>query len=380
MAEVPVSPALLRWAREYRGLSESEAAKRLGMSLENLRAYEEGQRLPTVTAFENFATKYKLPQATLFRSSPPKLPPSPVDFRTLGGVRSVGSFEYQIALSEVRSLLAELRRIAADDEEFKKPELPQFSQSDDPERVGALERTRIGPTVDEQLSWQPGEAFRRWRALVEKQRVSVFLKKYPWSDSRGFSLYDFPETPAIVVNKNEDAEVARSFSLLHEYAHLLIRRPGVSDHNPSNPVESFCNRFAASFLMPDAALRRVLPYWPNRPVEWDRSSILSWSRKLKVSQPALALRLEQAGLAPVGFYARYSRPNQAPPQKRTDGKPSYVTTRLSELGGNYPTMIMDALDRRIISDVTAVEALGLRSEHFERVRASVARQASLAAA
>lgn len=378
MAFVPVSPAVLQWARKFRGLDEAVASEKLGISLADLQAYEAGKKQPTVGVFEKFASRYRLPQATLFRERPPADPPAPVDFRTLGGARNAESFEYRVALSEVRGFLHELRRIGQDDDEFIAPKLPEYNEREDPQALGMKERERLGVGINQQIGWKAGEAFGRWRATIEKQGVSVFIKRYPWTDSRGFSLYDDPLTPAIVINKNEEVEVARTFSLLHEYAHLLIRRPGVSDHNPKNPVEAFCNRFAGAFLMPDAALRKLLPFWPNEPHEWAFSEIAAWAKQLKVSQVALALRLEQAGLAPPGFMGLFNRTNLPIPRARINAQVDPTKVRVFELGANYQGAVIDALARNAISDVTAVQALGMPPEKFDFVRANLTRVRALA--
>jgi Zn-dependent peptidase ImmA (M78 family) len=240
------------------------------------------------------------------------------------------------------------------------------------------ERERLGIGINQQIGWKSRDAFAHWRATIEKQGISVFIKKYPWADSRGFSLYDDPAAPAIVINKSEEVEVARTFSLLHEYAHLLIRRPGVSDHNPKNPVEAFCNRFAAAFLMPDAALRKLLPHWPNEPVEWSSSEIDAWAKALKVSRVALALRLEHAGLAPQSFFMRFNRQNAPAPTVRKKPKPDPNRVRVFELGGTYQSAVISALERDVISEVTAVQALGLAPEKFDLVRSNLDRQRALA--
>ncbi len=67
MTEIPVEGNVLRWARLYRGLTEKDAAKRLGISVTELSAYENNERKPTLGMFETFAAQYQLPQATLFR-------------------------------------------------------------------------------------------------------------------------------------------------------------------------------------------------------------------------------------------------------------------------------------------------------------------------
>jgi Zn-dependent peptidase ImmA (M78 family) len=189
-------------------------------------------------------------------------------------------------------------------------------------------------------------------------------------DCRGFTIYDTNHVPCIVVNKSEDYPVARTFTLLHEYGHLLIRRPGISDEDPGNPVEAFCNRFAAGFLMPTVALRQLLPYWPNEPVEWPSGSVQDWAKKLKVSRHALALRLEHLRLAPGGFHRKFL--GQTPvPRKPKKSQGNHVTTRLSEIGVNFAGTVIRAYDRGAISKATAVDALALSARHFGRVRQAI---------
>src|SRR5712692_7949591 len=101
MAEIPVSGAVLKWAREFRGLSVDEAAKRLGVSSVELEDFESEIRMPTLTKFRKLGTAYRLPLATLFRRTPPAEPPKPKDFRTFGGAAPQDSFAFRVALSNV---------------------------------------------------------------------------------------------------------------------------------------------------------------------------------------------------------------------------------------------------------------------------------------
>jgi hypothetical protein len=62
---------------------------------------------------------------------------------------------------------------------------------------------------------------------------------------------------------------------------------------------------SASSLTTSPALIWVGSMVADHPVEWERANIRDWARQLKVSQQALALRLQEAGLAPDDFYARF---------------------------------------------------------------------------
>ena len=298
------------------------------------------------------------------------------DFRTLESAAPHNSFDFRVALSNVRTLQATLNVLRSEDQYFYGASLRQYDLARDPFKQGEDERQTIGVTVRQQLDWSAGDGFRRWRAIIERLGISVYLQAFQLNDCRGCAIFDDGAMPAILINKNEVSDNARTYTLIHEYAHLLVRRPGISDLNRRNPVEAFCNRFAAAFLMPVAALRRVLPHWPDEPVNWEDATINAAARTLKVSAQALAIRLEELGRARPGFNIRFVR-KQTKKKARGGG---YIRMRLSEIGGRFTASVIGALDRDVIDDVHASEALGLGPSYLERARAYVERQRELASA
>ncbi len=300
----------------------------------------------------------------------------PADFRTFEGGRPRTSFDFHVALSNVRALQAIMQRINEEDAEFQRPTLRTYQIMGNPLQEGENERERIGVSVDAQLSWQSGSGFRRWRAIIEGLGVAVYLQKFDLADCRGCSLWDDDAAPAIIINKADESENARTFTLIHEYAHLVLRRPGISDLRNDNATEAFCNRFAAAFLMPVAALRRVLPIWPENPYEWRDQAIRSAATDLNVSAQALAIRLEELGKAKSGLNRRFA--GTAPTRKSEKPKVSYVRKRLSEIGGRYTATVISALDREIIDSVEASQALALKPPQIESAREYIERQFQLA--
>jgi Zn-dependent peptidase ImmA (M78 family) len=187
------------------------------------------------------------------------------------------------------------------------------------------------------------------------------------------------EPPAIVISKEDLFKNAQIFTLIHEYAHLLIRRPGISDLRFDNPTEAFCNRFAGAFLMPIDALKLLLPKWPNEPTNWNSTTIITIAARLKVSARALALRLEELQKAPRNF----NRLFDFKPKERKRGEKirvNPVVVRLSEIGGRFTHSVVGALDREVIDSVHASEALGIGSHNIQRARAYIERYQRLAGA
>jgi Zn-dependent peptidase ImmA (M78 family) len=374
MTDVPIVGRVLTWAREFRGLSLQEAAELIGVPEAELEEIETEVQQPSVTRFEKIAVVYKLPLATLFRRTPPPTPPDLADFRTFDGAPTQASFEFRVALSNVRTLQATLGILRSEDPNFHGADLRQYDSARDPFEQGENERQALGVSVQRQLDWSSGEGFRHWRAIIERLGISVYLQNFALEDCRGCAILDDSATPAILINKSESSENARTFTLIHEYAHLLIRRPGISDLNRRNPTEAWCNRFAAAFLMPVTALRRVLPSWPDSPQDWPDSTIQEAARQLKVSAQALAIRLEELRKAPSGANRRFAT-TAAP---RNTGQVAYQRRRLNELGGRYTASVIEAMDRDVIDSVHASEALALNPAHLDYARAYIERQRELA--
>ena len=95
-----------------------------------------------------------------------------------------------------------------------------------PRRPLEKARAAIGIDLEEQIAWPSvWQALKHWRAAVEAQHAYVFQLKMPIEEARGFSLLE-QRCPAIVLNQS-DAPAARIFTLFHEYAHLLLAKPGL---------------------------------------------------------------------------------------------------------------------------------------------------------
>src|SRR5215471_17262516 len=78
----PVRPRLLAWARERSGMSAEDLSGRFP----GLRAWEAGERQPTLKQLQAFATATHTPVGYLFLPKPPRENLPVPDFRTMGEV------------------------------------------------------------------------------------------------------------------------------------------------------------------------------------------------------------------------------------------------------------------------------------------------------
>lgn len=373
---VPVHPGVLAWARSSRRLTVEKAAERLKVPQERLLELE---RAETITAdeLESLASGYRLSPATLLMPEPlpaDRYPPRAIDdFRLHAHAEAEPlTMATQIKVEnafELIELLAEVND--ADDEVAPRPLLPGYALDDDAIRIGARERGRIGLPLDAQLGWETDkEAFLRWREVVEAQEIIVQKARLHEESVRGFAI--FKSGYGLVAVDSGDDYRARIFTLLHEYGHLLLRASGISDQNRSVPVERWCNQFAANFLMPAEGFRHqyqlLFREW-EAPNDWQVSRM---ARCFKVSKSSVAIRFEELGLAPAGFYDRLKR-EWGDFTKKQRGGPTgrdQIDVELGQLGTTHVSAIGSALERGIIDKLEAQYALGVPLDHLPALRAA----------
>lgn len=355
-------------------MSEADAAERIGIDIAELVAYEKGNMKPHLGILRQMGAVYKLPVATLAMPEVPRPSKLPSDFRTIDGRRESISPETAFAIRQARRYQEMMQDLFREEEELaSRYVVPNATTNDSPKTLAARERKRFEVSVETQLSWRNDDfAFRQWREKMESFGVFVYVLEMPIDDCRGFSLRE-SENPVIVISKEENTDAAKLFTLLHEYCHILKNAPGISDLNNKNKMERFCNEFAAQFLMPIEALNEVLHLpQPATAIDWDFEDIRVAARKLHVSQQALALRLENAGYAPTGFFdllrsQQEMRVKPKKPRKQRGGPPADAV-RLIEVGPSYARNVLTAYERGTLHDIAAYRMLDLAPRHFQKLR------------
>lgn len=178
-------------------------------------------------------------------------------------------------------------------------DIPAASTNENPEDVAdRLRADYFGIPVEEQMSWSsPAQAFRQWRTLIERMDILVFLYSLGEHSARGFSFVT-ESPPVIGVSTTWHASV-RVYTLFHELGHILIRTNSScieewGSRPTKDPIERWCETFAASFLMPRKEIQELTAHWKTR------NPILTATRlanKLYVSRKAALLRLVETGSA-----------------------------------------------------------------------------------
>ncbi|MFZ2069383.1 MAG: XRE family transcriptional regulator [Xanthobacteraceae bacterium] len=386
-----INPTLLTWARETAGFTPVEAAKRLKIDEQRLAAWENpvDEDAPTIPQLRKVAALFKRPLAVFYLQEAPPRFEVMRDLRRLPGV---GARSYSPAVQlEIRAA-NERRELALELAEDLEQELPKFTLTstiqEDSETVGARIRTALGITTALQLHWrdQDGRAgFNAWRGRIENLGVLVFqTTRFPSDEASGFAIAS-DTLPVIAVNRN-DALTRRTFSLVHELAHLMIRVSGVSeletnvDRPPEDQrIEVYCNSVAAAALIPRDVLLaepRVLAHGA-RSTNWSDAEVSDLARNFNVSREAILRRLLTLNRTTDDFYrkkrAQYIAQyfvNQIQRKEKAaqnEMKRNMPQETVSNFGRRLVNMLLDNYhqDRMTLSEISGY--LGLKVKHFPKL-------------
>lgn len=386
-----INPALLTWSRETAGFTLAEAAKRLKVEEARLTAWEDptDEDAPSIPQLRKIAALFKRPLAVFYLE---EAPPRFAIMRDLRRLPGVGTRNYSPDLQlEIRQA-NERRELALDVAADLGQDIPMFLLSatmrEDSEVVGTRIRTALGVTKEVQFHWRDLDgraAFNAWRNRIEDLGVLVFqTMRFSTEEASGFAI-TADMLPVIAVNRH-DVLTRRTFSLLHELAHLMIRVGGVSEletdvNRPPEEqrIEVFCNNVAAAALMPrDVVMAEpIIVARGERSTSWSDAEIGALARQFSVSREAFLRRLLTFNRTTNKFYREKrdqyldefleNQMRKRETTKDTKMKRNMPQEVVSNFGKRLVNMLLDNYhqDRMTLSEVSGY--LGLKVKHFPKL-------------
>lgn len=379
-----INPLVLKWARDTLQLSQESAAKKIGVSLETLKQWEDGEKRPTIGQLRSIANVYKRSTAIFYLQETPK---------SVG--RAVTDFRFEVPLEHPNlpsELILEMRRtevrrqIALDLAEELDLDLPSFplmaDLTEDPEIVATRCRYTLGISINRQLGWKDSyEALKTWRDSIEAIGVLVFhAQRLPANQMRGFSLSE-PTLPVIVLNSADGAK-ARIFTMMHELGHLCLRVAGICDpwsyplmESTTNRVEVFCNQFAGSLLVPsEDLLADSIVGEIRRSKAFPTATLQALSSNYKVSRPVILRRLLSTGVISRRDFERENQLLQVDIQRYSKPESGPVRQSVAAIwrnGLSLTKLVLTAHNLGLISVGEISNYLRVKTKHIPEIAKSV---------
>jgi len=343
METLQISPNILRWAAEQRGISLDALVDLLGTPSKH-DDFAAGKL--SVAQAEKLAKKAHIPFGYFFLDTPPASVQRGIpDLRQLPNHEplSIDFFDVLDDVLRKQQWYQEyLQEQGAQQLDFvgKHP----FKANIPAEQVAADIQRTLGITEHERKQCKTtSDFFTLFSVKAEGIGILVFKngivksstrRSLSVNEFRGFAIAD-PMAPVIFIN-GKDSEAAWIFTLAHEIAHIWLGESGVSDlpanqQKSSNKLEVYCNRIAAELLTPKT---QFLDAWEQAA----ESKFDVLSKAFKVSRLVIARRAFDLGKIDWATYQNIADASNK--QKSSSGGDPYR---------NYPLRNSKRLTRAIVS-------------------------------
>jgi len=384
---IPLSPSVFTWLYTTSGCTKKELEDILPKSLErNIDSWLAGTRTPnlTISQIQKLADLFHRPFSSFLLSEIPGGELIPRDFRKNPGAKPFSKDVYRY-FRQAHNDLSIYREMSENLNEDYLSTVRSYSMTDNPEFVAEKERELLKISSDTQ--WKDDRAaYNYWRDLITAAGIPVFQYSMPQDEARGFVIRI--ENAAAIITNGKDSPASRSFTIFHEYAHLLIGEECVcveDSEDSQDPdiqlVENWCNQFAGAFLAPKQAVLSI-PNLTNL-LESGKTEEAAGklARKFRISRTASLVRLRKLGLINSTQYRRTyallnpeSEDDDEEEKEDQQGKSVIISPAdkcLREKGIHYIHIVERNYNEGHITQKDRMHNLNLSQKNADKLRAKV---------
>ena len=367
---------IMKWARETAGFSMEEAAAKLKLNgnrsctgEQKLAAFESGDNGVSSAVLEKMSKVYRRPLLVFYLAAPPAVASRGTDFRTRPG--NVGLSDNPNLDALVRNVIIRqslLRSALEDDETAPLPFVGSMNEVNDAPKLAAEIKDKLAFELqDFRAQKDISAAFHYLRQKIEQLGVFVLLNgdlgshhtKVEPTDFSGFAIAD-NIAPVIVINAY-DAKSARSFTALHELAHIFLGSTGLSSYESDNNIEKFCNKAAGAILLPTQDLHVFDGTAPDTLLDQVETAARDWNLSNSMVAYCLYLhnRIDRQTWQELAreFKARWDATNS---RQHRPGGPQYLVLTRSRLGNGLMAAVRQQLRLGNLTRVKAGQILAVK--------------------
>jgi Zn-dependent peptidase ImmA (M78 family) len=386
---VAIKPIILLWARQSRGIKigevvshfETVGRKKYKINDDLLKKLETSEDRVEIqfTLLKELAEFYKRPISAFFLDDPLDKKFIPKSFRT---ILSKTGFEFSkeayLVFDRVRNSQEFI--IEAKNELGIKLSFPfkKYLISDDVHKLSEEFRNKFSlEGLPKEVNIKTDKMFFNYlREKIESFGVLVFRKSFPLEDGRAFCFVD--KEPYIITLNSQDGDLdfygSKIFSLVHEFAHILLRDDSVENNSFFHKKkEQFCNAFAANFLVPNEIFKNQIENISiGSDIDVINKLVVKLTNKFFVSRPVILRKLLDLNLISSNLYQdileKWEEKYKEKSKKKFAKSLPPEVSALNNNGRLFSEFIINAENANLLTKNDAANLLGIKDVYFESVR------------
>lgn len=348
------------------GLNITSLAERAKLSPDRVSSFVTGDERPQTGEFRRLAKALQRSLAFFFMPEPPPGSPMVASFRQPAGSEGARSLN-PAELAALRSV-DRWQRIVVwihQKTDVPAPTLPKVNHEASVSATATTITSWLNwDQIAQRKSGSPSGVLKLARNKLEANGTLLLQFSLGDGSCRGFSV-PHPTVPAIAVNSSYNTS-ARVFTIFHELAHLARGDQAVCGNPRDDGLERWCERVAATVLIPARDLLEYLDRWVTMGPITTVKECQRVANRYHVSVRAAAVRLIQLNRAASGLYDLVDQEIET--GSSSGGRsPEAQTTpviRIRELGNEIPRQLLVARDEGFLTEVQVRRYLDVNGEQL----------------
>lgn len=350
----------------------------------DIDAWKQGAKQPTVSQLHTISNRLHVPFGYFFMEEPIDDTPPIYAKRTVGSQQPQGrpSRDLVDTIDQMTAIQDWARQDRIDNEGTRLEQVGSRTINDDSNLIA--EDIRRALKIDEH--WyrrsglhEPAKAFKLLRERAEGTGILIMQNGVVGNNTRrpldpkefrAFALID-PYAPLIFINRTDEPETARLFSLVHELAHVWLGTDELYNDTalPTGVtrLEQVCNEVAAAMLLPDGDFLKA---WQSFP---DDTTLDKRMKELKacfpVSPTALALRALKHKLISQETFQKCNQAAQtwSEETENKQGSPTFYNTELSRFDSRFLERLASSVAKGGTTYLDAYRLTGIAGDTFTKL-------------
>lgn len=362
---IKVNNQWLKWARKTLKYTKKEVSTKLNKKVEDVEQWEKTGEL-SYNELKKISQLYDVSSLFFLNNTPPsEIIDEIVDFRTIKNKKTNNTPEILKEIKHAkyrRKLILDLQKQLELTNKYKYDNICTTSE----ECIETIKKRFDINNIKLNYS------FEKWIKLFESYNILIFqFYRIPTTSIRGYALH-YDELPIIGIN-HSDSDKAKTFTLFHELAHILLKEDGISGsltkENITQKTEQKCNKIAAEILLPEKQLDQIL----EGKEEYSLKNIVQiLQSKYNISKTAIVYRLLNLNKISKEECEKYITALQVhdttrkSKNKRVNTKnipnkkyKDKSTMTMNKNGTIYINTLFQAEDENIIDDITLAQELNI---------------------